>query len=723
MYTLKYRTFDELLEDVSVDFGAYSLEGMIEPQQLIKVALRVNYDLGLRIHQQREVILDIEKGKAKLPSDFYVLNFAYKCGRYEVKELIPSGTHIEEKILAPAADCIVNPPTTTTTTTSTTTETTGEGTPAVTEEVVIPGSPGTLQGYGAFVPTNNLVYGGSIGHTFYNPLTGDFVLTQPYNLPFGLQTYDAETGAMKQQYTSLDVSYGWSGFTYFPGHEAFIAYNTSLTGTIALFDANTYQKISSVSLAGGAWSFVYDPDNECIWGVAEIGGGLNKLTIVGTGASRAINRVVTTFPTGLTAPSNKGLHLDSANQKLYLMAHDTGGSTSAGWMSNLTEFVIDQNGTAVFAMNYNNSNWVDAGTIGTYKPRFGLRNTVLDTVNNRMWIRASDSMPVTNASYTKLFYIDISANDGIWHHYADLTAEGLGKGTMAFNPVDGNILYMDAEEIKFINPSDLSAGVILTLNAPRTAEGPITYMSFDEDGDLFLGAVQIASSGNLGYFLKSTYSGATEPTTQTVIVTPAVPGETTSETVTTTTTTTSGVDELYQCQPEGTCLNQCGDYYQLIQKTKYETRVYQTFGALPIKASSTLDTACPNKCSPNSPNAAEIRDGFIKTPFETGQVYFNYQGAMEDEDGQLLVLDHPLINEYYEYALKQRILESMYFAGEDVVQKMNLVEQRLRAARNNALSLVNTPNFAELKKIWEINRKAQYHKYVNMFKSYPVIQE
>ena len=30
---------------------------------------------------------------------------------------------------------------------------------------------------------------------------------------------------------------------------------------------------------------------------------------------------------------------------------------------------------------------------------------------------------------------------------------------------------------------------------------------------------------------------------------------------------------------------------------------------------------------------------------------------MESEDGDLLVLDQPYCNEYYEYALKQRILE------------------------------------------------------------------
>ena len=47
----KYRTFNQLLEDVTVDFRTYALEGMIEPQQLIKVAVRCNYDLGLRIQK------------------------------------------------------------------------------------------------------------------------------------------------------------------------------------------------------------------------------------------------------------------------------------------------------------------------------------------------------------------------------------------------------------------------------------------------------------------------------------------------------------------------------------------------------------------------------------------------------------------------------------------------------------------------------------------------
>jgi hypothetical protein len=50
--------------------------------------------------------------------------------------------------------------------------------------------------------------------------------------------------------------------------------------------------------------------------------------------------------------------------------------------------------------------------------------------------------------------------------------------------------------------------------------------------------------------------------------------------------------------------------------------------------------------------------------------------------------------------------------------QLQLVETRLRPARNNALSFVNTPDFAEMQKVFTMNRRAQYHNYYNMFLSY-----
>lgn len=116
-------------------------------------------------------------------------------------------------------------------------------------------------------------------------------------------------------------------------------------------------------------------------------------------------------------------------------------------------------------------------------------------------------------------------------------------------------------------------------------------------------------------------------------------------------------------------------------------------------------------------NQGYLKSGFLVAGFDQGTIYVNYQSTMEDDDGNLLVMDHPTVNEYYEYALKQRILENLLMAGEEVTNKLNLIEARFKVSRNNALSYVNTPDFNELKKVVEANRKAMYHRYYKMFES------
>ena len=166
--------------------------------------------------------------------------------------------------------------------------------------------------------------------------------------------------------------------------------------------------------------------------------------------------------------------------------------------------------------------------------------------------------------------------------------------------------------------------------------------------------------------------------------------------------------------------NKKDDGYMVVQYIGAEQyRTYSTFFPLRIRESATVLCECPN-VGTEAVNIAEIKDNYILTNFDTGKIYISYQGAMEDTEGNLLVLDHPYCNEYYEYALKQRILENMLFAGENVAQQLGLIEQKLRASRNNALGFVNTPDFEEMRKIWEVNRKAQYSNYYDMFRSRPV---
>jgi len=163
-------------------------------------------------------------------------------------------------------------------------------------------------------------------------------------------------------------------------------------------------------------------------------------------------------------------------------------------------------------------------------------------------------------------------------------------------------------------------------------------------------------------------------------------------------------------------MNCKGEKWELVQvlTSSGATRVYSELIPLRMKASQEIDCDCPNLYY-NTPNEGWIKGGFLFTTFQTGKVYLNYQGEMVNDEGLLMVPDHDLINEYYEYALKARIFENLYLNGEDVAQRMQLVEQRLKAARNNALSVVNTPNFRELKEMWQANRKAMYGKYYYMF--------
>ena len=165
-------------------------------------------------------------------------------------------------------------------------------------------------------------------------------------------------------------------------------------------------------------------------------------------------------------------------------------------------------------------------------------------------------------------------------------------------------------------------------------------------------------------------------------------------------------------------MNCKGDKYELIQVINPSlTRTYRALTPLRMVRSQEIHCDCPNLYY-NTLDQGYLKNGYLFTTFDTGKVYVNYMGEMEDENGNLLVPDHALINDYYEYALKKRIIENLALNGEDVAQRLQLIIPEFKAARNNALSLVNTPNFKEMEELWWQNRRAQYAKYYDMFKSY-----
>lgn len=165
-------------------------------------------------------------------------------------------------------------------------------------------------------------------------------------------------------------------------------------------------------------------------------------------------------------------------------------------------------------------------------------------------------------------------------------------------------------------------------------------------------------------------------------------------------------------------MNCKGEAWELIQIINTQINTYKTF--LPLKLISSegyfLET-CPNLYTLCN-DQIWIKDGFLHSSMKYGNIYLSYEGMMEDDEGNLLILDHPLVNDYYEYGLKKRILENLFFNNEDVERKLSYVQTELRKAKIIAKSIVNTPDFEEMRNVFKTNRIAYNNRYVNMFKDY-----
>jgi len=173
----------------------------------------------------------------------------------------------------------------------------------------------------------------------------------------------------------------------------------------------------------------------------------------------------------------------------------------------------------------------------------------------------------------------------------------------------------------------------------------------------------------------------------------------------------------------------CDDTMQVnvIEYRSDQIREYREFERIRMIPSKEASAFCVNTQFHDAYHQGYIRDGYIYVPtlrdhhhnmHGHAKVYICYLGAMEDEEGNLMVLDHPKINEYYEWAIKARIFENMYLNGEpDVERRLQLAQAQLKTARAEALSIATMPDFYEFQKTIENNRRAQYAKYLHPFSS------
>lgn len=158
----------------------------------------------------------------------------------------------------------------------------------------------------------------------------------------------------------------------------------------------------------------------------------------------------------------------------------------------------------------------------------------------------------------------------------------------------------------------------------------------------------------------------------------------------------------------------CGNGIQVIQHFSTHTYTWREQAPIHFTDGTLVKNECPNRRC-RSAFTAYIKDGYIWTNVEYGNLYINYEASMEDEEGNLLVVDHDIINGWYEYALKDKILENMFNRGEQVQTQLQLNRMRLREAKIEATAVNRMPDFYELLDYKEKRRKAIYAKYFNMY--------
>lgn len=163
-----------------------------------------------------------------------------------------------------------------------------------------------------------------------------------------------------------------------------------------------------------------------------------------------------------------------------------------------------------------------------------------------------------------------------------------------------------------------------------------------------------------------------------------------------------------KCQKDKCCSN----YYT--SEVCKEDILAEYTTAFPITLSEGINR---NMCTDYCPStkwhgkySADVQNGRFNFSFKEGEVYLSYLGNMEDEDGELIIPFHPMLNQYYEYTVKAKIAEDIYVNSEaDIEKKMYMFKEEVSKAYYDAFNYVQTAKANQ----WSNMRKKAQMEYFN----------
>lgn len=176
------------------------------------------------------------------------------------------------------------------------------------------------------------------------------------------------------------------------------------------------------------------------------------------------------------------------------------------------------------------------------------------------------------------------------------------------------------------------------------------------------------------------------------------------------------------CGPDDT-VSICDKCYHVNQHVGYDLTVHYDTN-VPVKLTQKSLKYCSDSCmnmhlhSDKYKYTLDIDDNVMTLDgIKNGKLYLNYTTDMVNEDGELLIVDHPLVNDYYEYAVKTKMLENFLFNDKapNIQQKLQIANERLKQSRVEAMNFTFMPEYTDVLNYGNAKKSNFYNKYIKIF--------
>ncbi len=178
-------------------------------------------------------------------------------------------------------------------------------------------------------------------------------------------------------------------------------------------------------------------------------------------------------------------------------------------------------------------------------------------------------------------------------------------------------------------------------------------------------------------------------------------------------------DVIYEAEVDRGSFGNADSYGVTIKRTENVT-IHNCMSFIDLSIAPSSQGLCHVSC-PNLRRGGKymvtIENNFINTPFRSGEIYIMYLATMQDEEGHLLFPFHPLITPYYEWSIKEKVLEDTIFNSDGDYGNMYKLAQSNRVkAWLDAYGVTSTREYGEYVEMQRRKEMGWYNEYFKYFR-------